>query len=199
MTIENKSFTVKSKRKEHPNAVKYPGRPSMEFGTAIRSFICELNDQEMDDFTEGKYVFRQDVSAQFFDSVQENDVIGVGLLKGLNEGGENSYNEPAAYKFKVLEIDKNRDIMKARNVTFESKKNDKYKGSELELTFEDLSCAFGMGFGEILERDGKPFGVSEEIEIKINIVGNGADNESTEENVLPQENSTTTPATTETP
>jgi len=197
MTIVNKSFTVKSKRKEHPNAVKYPGRPSMEFGTAVRNFMFELNDQEMDAFVEGKYVFRQDVSAQFFDSVEENDVIGVGLLKGLNEHGENHYNEPAAYKFKVLDIDKNRDIIKARNVTFESKKNDKYKGTEMELTFEDLSCAFGMGFGEILERDGKPFGVSEEIEIKINIVGNnGEDNESKDENVLPQADPASTPTQT---
>ena len=60
--------------------------------------------------------------------------------------------------------------MLARDVTYEHPKRN-YKGEEVELTFQDISCAFGMGFGEILERDGKPFGVSEEIEIKVNVYG----------------------------
>lgn len=176
MTIEN-TFTVKTKRKEHPNASKYPGRPSMEFGHSFRNFLSDIGQENVDDFIDGKYIFEETLSADFFDSIQVGDVVGIGLVKGLNEFGENKHNEPAAYKFKILEIYKERDIMKARNVTFESPKG-KHKGTELELAFEDLSCALGMGFGEILEREGKPYGVSEEIELKVKIVKvEGEDNQ----------------------
>jgi len=172
MTIEN-SFTVKAKRTDHPNSSKYPGRPSMEFGRAVTNFLSDIGPENTEDFVAGKYIFEEELSAEFFDSLQEGDVVGLGLLRGLNEVGENEYNEGAAYKFKILEILKDKDIVRARNVTFESKKRTQgtsnYKGQEVELAFEDLSCALGMGFGEILERDGKPFGVPEEIELTIKI------------------------------
>jgi len=190
MTIENNVFTVKSKRKEHPNATKYPGKPSMEFGTALRSFMSDIGPTNLNALIEGKYIFDMEVSAKFFDSIQIGDVIGLGLVKGFNEVGENRHNEPAAYKFKVLDISKQNDTMKVRNVTFESEKG-KHKGLELELAFEDLSSALGMGFGEILERDGKPYGVSEEIELKVKIVnlnptGSIEAQQSTAQNNLPQ-------------
>ncbi len=41
---------------------------------------------------------------------------------------------------------------------------------EIDVCFEDVSYAFGAGFAEILERDGKPFGVSEEIEYTVNVI-----------------------------
>lgn len=198
MTIEN-SFTVKAKRTEHPNASKYPGRPSMEFGRAVTNFLSDIGPENTEDFIAGKYIFEEELSAEFFDSIQEGDVVGLGLLRGLNEVGENEYNECAAYKFKILEILKDKDIMRARNVTFENKKRtqraDAYKGQEVELAFEDLSCALGMGYGEILEREGKPFGVPEEMEVTIKIdpslLKKKDENVSTEEAA-----ETTAPATT---
>jgi len=172
MTMEIKDqFTIKSKRKEHPNARKYPGRPSMEFGTGLRKFMGELTAAERQEFLEGKLVFEEAVSAEFFDNILVGDVVGLGVLCGINEMGSNTYNEPAAYKFKILEINRTKDTMRARNITWEDAKRDKeYQGEEVDLAFEDFSSALGMGFGEILERDGKPYGVSEDIELKIKIV-----------------------------
>jgi len=172
MTMEIKdTFTVKSKRKEHPNAGKYPGRPSFEFGNAVRQFLGDIGPQNCDKFVEGNFVFEEEVTAEFFDSILPGDVVGLGILKGFNELGENEKETFAAYKFKILGVDGERDVMQARNVTFEHPSRKEYTGTETELTFEDISCAFGMGFGEILERDGKPYGVSEEIEYKIKIIG----------------------------
>ena len=84
MTVENNTFTIKTKRREHPNAVKYPGRPSMEFGNALRNFLSDIGQHNIDDFIEGKYIFEEKLSADFFDSILIGDVVGVGLLKGLN-------------------------------------------------------------------------------------------------------------------
>jgi hypothetical protein len=169
MTVENNVFTIKTKRKEHPNAKKYPGRPCMEFGTAFRKFLDDIGSKNTNALLDGTYIFEEEVSAEFFDSIQKDDVIGIGLIKGLNEFGENNYKEPSAYKFKVLQVNKDSDSLSVRNVTFEDEKS-QHKGSEIELAFEDVSCALGMGYGEILERDGKPYGVSEEIEFKVKIV-----------------------------
>ena len=166
------SFTVKAKRTEHPNAAKYPGRPSLEFGSAIRAFLGELSYPEQDKLLAGTLVVEEEDSTEFYDSIEVGDIVGVGLWRGLNEQGENEHNEPAAYKFEITSIDG--DMMQARNVTIESrmkKRNSDYKGDETELAYEDLSCALGTGYGEILERDGKPFGVSEEIEYTVRIVG----------------------------
>jgi hypothetical protein len=168
MTVEIKdSFKITAKRREHPNAIKYPGRPAMEFGTtAVRKFLDDLNEEQREALLDGTLVVEEEASAEFFDSILEGDVVGLGLFYGLD-----AKKQPAAYKFKILEIDRDRDVMKARNVTWEHPKRPEYQGEEVELAFEDFSVGLGLGFGEILERDGKPFGVSEEIEYTVNIVG----------------------------
>lgn len=177
-------FTVKYKRKEHPNARKYPGKPSMEFGTALRKFLTDLNAQERDDFQKGELVFEEEASAEFFDSIEAGDVIGIGLLYGIKEPLFNKEGTPCTYLFEVLEIDKEADLMKARNVTFRDKDgnvDEEICGQKVELAFEDLSAALGLGFGEILERDGKPFGVSEEIEQEVLVLGKKEEEEKEEE------------------
>jgi hypothetical protein len=164
------TFKLKSKRKSHPNAERYPGRPSMTFGTALRKFMYDLDNDQLDKFQEGRLVVEDEASAEFFDGILVGDVVGLGILKGIDENGSNPRHEPAAYQFKILDIDRKKDLMKARNVTWEdAKRNPDYQGIETEIAFEDLSVALGMGFGEILERDGKPFGVSEEIEMEVRI------------------------------
>jgi len=140
----------------------------MEFGTALRKFLSELDRDEFLALQKDELVFEEDVAAEFFDSIQEGDVVGVGLLHGL-EG------EPAAYRFQILSVNTEEDTMYAKDVSLDEKEMQKYhpdyKGAERELSFEEMSVAFGLGFGEILERDGKPFGVSEEIEQVVRIFG----------------------------
>lgn len=172
------TFTTSVKRTSHPNEPKYPGKPSLEFGSAIRSFLGELSYPEQDRLLEGKLIVEEEDSIEFYDSIEVGDIVGVGLWRGINEQGENPHNEPAAYKFEITSIDG--DLMQARNVTVESrikKQRPDYKGDEVELAFEDLSCALGTGYGEILERDGKPYGVSEEIEYTIKILGPSSEEE----------------------
>jgi hypothetical protein len=180
--VEKDRVKVKIKRKEHPNAVKYPGRPSLEFGMAVRKFLCEqLKGNQVTLFFEDALVLEEEITVQFFDSLQVGDVVGLGLFKGLNEEETNPDLECAAYKFKVLELNPEADTFKARNVTFEPTKEmiEKkkvptkyfdYKGLETTISFEQVSCAIAMGFADILERGGKFFGVSEEIEQEVVIV-----------------------------
>jgi hypothetical protein len=171
-------FTVKTKVTEHPNASKYPGRPSFEVSQSKIKFLNELSDEEIDLLVDGKLIVEPEMSAQFFDSLLPNDVVGLALFTGLNELNMNIQQESTAYKFKVLDIDKSADTLRCRNISWESKNKKKnlsaqeeYRGQEVEIAFEDVSVALGMGFAEILERDGKPFGVPEEVEQEVVIVG----------------------------
>lgn len=181
MTVEVKDkFNVKVKRKEHPSARKYPGGPSMEFGTALRKFLSDLEPAEFEELQNGELIFEEHVTAEFFDSIRVGDTIGIGVLEGF-EG------EPTAYQFEVLSINVNDDIMCVKDVSIDEKSAKKYidpnfKAPERELTFEEISVAFGMGFGEILMRDGRPYGVSEEIEREIVLVGEKEEEYSSEEN-----------------
>lgn len=169
MKIEEK-FTVTTSRKEHPNAKKYPGRASMEFGSALQTFLSDLDASERGLFQKGELVFEEEIAAEFFDGILVGDVVGLGVLRGFDE-------QPCAYKMKILSIDRDADTMHMRNVTWEDeKRRPDYKGDEATATFEEFSCALGLGFGEILMRDGKPFGVSEKIEQTIIIRGDAAGN-----------------------
>lgn len=204
MTVEVKdTFTIKTKRKEHPNAGKYPGRPSMEVGKAIGDFLSKIGPKNSDAFVNGEFVYNETESAEFFDSLIPGDVVGLALLKGINEYGMNEHCKPSAYKFKVLNVDKDRDVLQARNVTFEHEKNKDYSGTEVEITFEEVSCALGMGFGEILERDGKLYGVSEDIELTVKVFGDkteeSVNDKEANTNVLPVETQETNSVPTTSP
>lgn len=180
MTTEIKDkFTVKEKRREHPNARKYPGYACVELGTALRKFLSDLEPEEFEALQKGELIFEEDETAEFFDSIKVGDVVGVGVLKGF-EG------EPAAYQFEILSIDVDGDTMRAKDVSIDEKSTKKYfdpyfTPPERDLTFEDMSVAFGMGFGEILMRDGKPFGVSEEIEREVVVFGEKKDDDDSPE------------------
>ena len=70
MTVEvQDTFTIKTKRTEHPNAGKYPGRPSMEFGTGLRQFMSDIGMNNLDAFSKGTFVFEEEITAEFFDSI----------------------------------------------------------------------------------------------------------------------------------
>jgi len=192
MTIEVKDeFKIKTKRTEHPNASKYPGRVSFEFNQAKFKFMNELNDCDLDKLLSGTLIVDEEMSSAFFDSIQDNDVIGLGLLNGINELNQNIHQEPAAYKFLVLKVDRQRDVLVCRNITWEPKKAgnkvssyrisalEGYEGTEVEVAFEDVSVGLGMGYAEILERNGELFGCDQEIEYNVKVVGKSdATNES---------------------
>jgi hypothetical protein len=169
MTVEKvDSFKVTSKRKEHPNARKYPGHPSMEFGSSLTKFIFDLEEQEQKEFLDGTLVFEEEVSAAFYDSIQEGDVIGLGLTKGYERFETKG---PAAYKFEVIKVFAGKDRMRVKNVSFEGVRGYTHTLKEIDLCFEEVSWSFGAGFGEILQRNDKPFGVPEEMEYTVNIYG----------------------------
>ena len=180
-TEVKETFKVKLKVREHPNASKYPGRPCFEINQSKLKFLGELSSDEYQRFFDGSLIIEEDYTAEFFDSILPGDVVGLALVKGINELNMNPLHETAAYKLLVLDVDKQQDILKCRNVTWEQRDKSKkrklagaeeeYIGQEVEVAFEDVSVGLGMGFAEILEREGKPFGVPEEVEQEVVIVG----------------------------
>lgn len=169
MTVEKvDTFKMKGKRKEHPMARKYPGHPSQEFGNAYTKFLMDLEPDEMEDFRKGTLVFEEEIVAEFYDAILEGDLIGLGVFNGVKEF---DITHPCAYKFKVTKVHPGEDRITVMNVSFEGVRGYEHSMQEIDLYFEDISHAFGAGFADILEREGKMFGVDEEIEYNIAIYG----------------------------
>jgi hypothetical protein len=174
MTIKQiDTFKVKGKRKEHPMARKYPGRPSMEMTQALQKFYDDLDDSEKEWFLKGTLVFEEAVVAPFFDALQEGDVIGLGLVKGYEEFDT---THPSALRFKIVKVYEGEDRIRVQNVSFEKYPEMKHTLlQETDLCFEEISWGFGCGMADILERSGKMFGVSEEMEYEVVIMGKETD------------------------
>lgn len=166
MTVKNEIETlrIKGARKKHPMEKKYPGHPCMEFSTAHYKFFEDLTEDEKQWFLNKTLVFEEEVTAVFFDSLQVGDVIGLGLMKAYPEEFDTA--GPAAYQLEVVKIYEGQDKIRVKNITFA---DSRFCG-EIDLTFEEVSWALGAGFADVLKRDGKLFGVSEEVEYKINII-----------------------------
>lgn len=145
MTIKT-TDTFKVTRKNHPNEKNYIGRPTME---TMQAFTQALECLEEDDFTklcEGTLVYDEERTAELFDSIQAEDIIGLcHNVKGVGWVAE---------QFKVLSIDKESDKMFCQ-----SRYN---KEKEYEFFFEDVSIGLLLGRAEILIRDGKPYGLTDD-------------------------------------
>lgn len=169
MTVEKvDTFKMKGKRKEHPMARKYPGHPSQEFGNALTKFLMDLEPDEMEAFKDGTLVFEEAIVSEFYDAIQEGDKIGLGVFNGVKDF---DITHPCAYKFEVTKVHADEDRLTVKNISFQGIRGYEQSVKEIDLYFEDISHAFGAGFADILERDGKMFGVEEEIEYKIAIYG----------------------------
>lgn len=145
--------TVKIRRKNHPNEGKYGGKASMETASALTKLLSILEPSQLEELEERKLILNEESTAELFDSIQTEDVIGVAYFKD-NEG-------LVSTKMKVSKIEN--DIIYGTDIVY-SKKN-----FPIEVTFEDISLANAIGFAEILYRDNVPFGVDLDVELKVRL------------------------------
>lgn len=147
MTVKiAESNTFKVTRKDHPNERMYLGRATMETQGALNQALECLSSEEFDKLALGTLIYDEESTAELFDSIQVGDVIG---LCGL---------EPrvgwTSHQWEVLSIEKDLDMLKCKQ------RHPPHK--EKIITFEDVSIGLLLGRGEILLRDGKPYGLSED-------------------------------------
>ncbi len=154
MTIKT-TDTFKVSRKNHPNEKNYPGRPTMETMQAFTQALECLEGEDFDKLCDGTLVYDEERTGELFDSILAGDIIGLcSNIKGVGWVGE---------QWQVLSIDKEADKMSCQG------RYDKDK--EREIFFEDVSIGLLLGRAEILLRDGKPYGLTEdELNMTIKIV-----------------------------
>jgi hypothetical protein len=124
----------------------------------IQAFTQALECLEEDDFDKlcnGTLVYDEERTAELFDSILPGDVIGLcNNVKDVGWVGE---------QWSVLKVDSEADKLLCQA------RYDEHKVRE--VFFEDVSIGLLLGRAEILLRDGKPYGLSEdEMSYSINIV-----------------------------
>lgn len=151
MTMKVTEHKVTAKRKHHPNDGRYPCRSSQEVLQAGMKLMSSLSQPERDLMRQNDLILDEEETAELYDAIQVGDIIGLGILR------KNGF---ISNKYEVVRIIDNEDYMLCKNLLTED---------EEEVSFQDISVGFAMGFAEILYRDEKPFGVSENIEITLKI------------------------------
>lgn len=148
---------IVTERKRHPNDVRYPCRGSHEVLDAGRKLITFLHNDDpsqLDLLKEGKLIIDEEETAELYDSFEEKDVIGLGIFRPT--GHPNAGFTSNMYTIEKIHVDE--DYMDCRNM----------RSAEIEeISFQDVSVALALGLAEILYRDEKPYGISNEQEWKI--------------------------------
>lgn len=154
MTIKT-TDTWKFSRKNHPNEKNYLGRATMETMQAFTQALECLEGEEFDKLCDGTLIYDEERTGELFDAILADDIIGLCYnVRGVGWVAE---------QFKVLSIDKEADKMLCQ-----SRYN---KEKEQEFFFEDISIGLLLGRAEILIRDGKPFGLTDDqLNVTVKIV-----------------------------
>lgn len=149
MTMKVEEQTITVQRKNHPNDVRYPCRATHEVLEAGRKLLTSLSQEEKNELLENDLVLDEEETAELYDELKENDIIGLGILR--KDGFRSNM-------YRIDKIHSGEDWMECENALTKEVE---------EITFQDISIAMALGFAEILYRDDKPFGVSDSYDFTI--------------------------------
>lgn len=151
--ISAEEFTLKAKRKYHPNEKNYIGCDSFqETMVAEIMFMGQLNAEQTKLYSKGKLIFSPETTEKFWGEILPNDLLG---YKG------NVY--------KVVRKTKSGLILNRRKPKYYRNDEDVYETAEFKVSKPDIDFALNTKFTEILYRDGKVYGMSEDMEVKVKI------------------------------
>lgn len=149
MTMKVQEQTISVERKTHPNAVRYPCRATHEVLEAGRKLLTSLSQAERDLLLQNDLILDEEETGELFDAFQENDIIGLGILRS-----DGFYSNT----YRIEKIHSGEDWLECENA---------YSKEVEEISFQDVSVAMALGFAEILYRNDKPFGVSDKYDFTI--------------------------------
>jgi len=152
MTMKVQEHVITTERKRHPNDVRYPCRGTHEIIDGGRKFFDSLTREQQKQLITKSLIIDEEETAELFDSVQEKDVIGLGINKTFGGFVANTYT--------VLKIYKDKDYMECENA---------YSKEVEEISFQDFSVGLAMNLAEILYRNDKPYGISTEQKVTLKI------------------------------
>lgn len=172
MTMKVQEQTITIQRKNHPNDVRYPCRPTHEVLEAGRKFITSLSPQERNLLLKNDLILDENETSQLFDEFKENDIIGLGILR--KDGFHSNM-------YRIEKIHVGEDWMECENA---------YSKEIEDISFQDVSTGIALGFAEILYREDKPYGVSDSYEFTIKYETDEPDPDVKEKNEIPTQSGT---------
>ncbi len=151
--VKSETHVLKAKRKYHPNDPKYQGCDSTQDSMMAEiRFFGSLTPEQSTLFSKDKLIATPEKTNEFWKTLQVNDVIGYkGNVYKLEEKSKTS-----------LSLVK-RKLSKYRN------EEPVYLTTSEKVSKYEIDYALNIDFCEILYRDGKPFGVSDEVEYKVKV------------------------------
>lgn len=151
--VKSEDIILKGKRKYHPNDEKYNNQESTRDSMVAEiKFMSTFTDEQSTLFSKGKLIATPEKTDEFWNTVQKDDILG---FRGN------------AYKV----VDKTK-----ATIGLNKKKPMRYRSDEptfLEtkekITKYEVDYALNIDFCEILYRDGKPYGLPEDMEYKVKV------------------------------
>ena len=151
---DSREMVLKAKRRYHPNEKKYDGRASTaDMLVAQIEFAGKLTPEQSKLFKKNKLIYDQEKFDALFNDIGINDVIG---YKGM------IYKVLSKHRQRGLSLSKR----KFRNRNDEQVFTDV---EDLKISIYDLDFMMNLNSAEILYKDGKPYGVSEDLEYKVKV------------------------------
>lgn len=141
MTVKTIKTKVKIHHNKHPSEYRYGGRPNYDIENGLTKFLLMLSDEDSSKVLNGTYFWDPEGTKEEFSNVQIGDKLGIAIQYS---------NGWITTKMKVSEVSTN---------TIRGK--DEFTKEEIAYDMIESSVARALGFFEILERDGKPFGLPE--------------------------------------
>lgn len=148
--VETREEIIKADRKYHPDDQKYTGQLSnQELMMAQIKLFETLTPEQEDAYSNGTLLVDEERTRDFMGALEKNDIVGIRTQMYRITGVEDE---------QVLGVPR---TWNKYNRKFE------FEGEETPISIYDLDLALSMGYGQILYRNDKPFGLDKDMTYKI--------------------------------
>jgi len=149
--IETREDIITTDRKYNPDDFKYNGmqQSSQDLLMAQIKLFEKLSPEQEADYEAGTLVYDEERTRDFMDAIQVGDIVGI---------------KNTMYSIKKIDADSMIGCPRGYN-KYDRKYH--FDTEEETISLVDLDNALTMGFGQILYRNDKPFGLDDEMTYKV--------------------------------
>lgn len=150
--VEEREEIIETDRKYNPDDYKYTGQErSQELMSAQLKLFEKLTPEQEIEMENGTLLFDEERTRDFMDALCPEDIVGI---------------RNTMYRIKKVENDEVVAVPRQWN-KYDRKYH--FEGEEQSINIYDLDNALSLGFGQILYRNDKPFGLDKEMAYKIKV------------------------------
>ena len=151
--MEEREEIITTDRKYNPDDFKYNGmqQRSQDLMSAQLKLFEQLTPDQEIDYENGTLLFDEDRTRDFMDAIEKNDIVGI---------------KNTMYRITSVDADALTGSPRGYN-KYDRKYH--FDTEEETISIYDLDNALSLGFGQILYRNDKPFGLDNEMTYKVRV------------------------------